>query len=250
MNIKRFKFKIRATLFAFAMFFSIIFFFNTGHVQAKKYNFTKGTEFSAGILSYRVIKVPGKNKHGEVEIIGFNDNPGDDNYIYNDYNEEDIDTAIYDIYEDLFTYGNYRVIGIADNAFKGNTNIRRFHWSEPYFRYVGKSAFEGCSNLRYFGIGCDDFTKIKGKAFYNCTSLKKIYLDGDAIKYIGKGAFKNTCSNINIKAEILSTSDGTSKKHITKMKKLFKKAGVKKAKYKINYHSSYKTNKEADYYYY
>ena len=172
----------------------------------------KGGEFSFGEFNYRVVKQETRNRRGELEITGYNpsyDENTDDGEFIGDY--------------------HYDIVGIADNAFKGNQYIRMFRFPGVHFRYIGKSAFEGCTNLRYFESNRDGLVKIKSRAFYGCRSLKKIHLVHNNLRYVGKNAFRDT----NPRLKIITWN--MSKEYIPKVKKLLKKAGAKKITFKMHF---------------
>ncbi|WP_408069954.1 leucine-rich repeat protein [Butyrivibrio sp. JL13D10] len=149
----------------------------------------------------------------EVEIAGVNENS------YHPLS----DTILSVDGEALEDIAPYKVVGIADYAFKDNKYIREFHTLPTYyFKYVGKGAFEGCTNLRKFGSFRQKLTTIKARAFYGCRSLNSFVLTGNKLKHIGKNAFTNSGSKIKL------TADSMDDKQVSKVKRMFKKAGAKK----------------------
>jgi hypothetical protein len=104
----------------------------------------------------------------------------------------------------------YYVLGVGDNAFSGNTEIKQVKFEENIdLQYIGEGAFSGCSNLKdielpssiteiapYTFAMCgleyieihDFITKIGERAFTNCTLLTEIYM-GENIEEIGDYAF-------------------------------------------------------------
>lgn len=96
----------------------------------------------------------------------------------------------------------YRVVQIADNAFKRNKKLTSITLGSNV-RTIGKNAFSGCRNL------------------------KKITLNGNALKTVKKNALKG----ISKKAKI--TIKASSRKTYGKVVKMLKKAGGKKLSYKF-----------------
>ncbi|WP_026511292.1 leucine-rich repeat domain-containing protein [Butyrivibrio sp. LC3010] len=183
----------------------------------------KGGEFKCEGFVYRVTKpITKKRCIGEVEITGFDA----------DYDWGWNKGGYYHV-SDLWPDEYYHIVGIADNAFKDNLNIRKFYTPRS-LKYVGESAFEGCSNLKIFGSGSEKLSKIKSRAFYNCTSLKEFILYENALKHVGKDAFRNDKHKIKIQTYNMST------KHEARVKKLFKKAGAKKTYFKMDYYKKVK----------
>ena len=92
----------------------------------------------------------------------------------------------------------YEIIGIEQEAFKGNTYITSatINFSDtkhPSDHIIDRSAFENCTNLQSVTMN-DGVTEIERNAFAGCTSLKSITLSNN-ITYIGKGAFEG-CSSL------------------------------------------------------
>ena len=177
-------------------------------------------------LFYRVVK-PSTKKYGkiEIEVAGINQN-----FDWTIDYRKNIDRNNLSIMldcEDMEEYGPYKIIGIADNAFKDNKTINYFDFGHTHVQYVGTSAFEGCSNLQSFYTG-DNLTKIKDRAFYNCGNLSEFWFSGDTLKTVGTDSLRNTSPIIKIRAYQMST------KHASKINKLFKKAGAKKVYFSMD----------------
>ncbi|WP_026665488.1 leucine-rich repeat domain-containing protein [Butyrivibrio sp. FC2001] len=176
-------------------------------------------------LFYRVVKTASKkNKKIEIEVAGINQN-----YDWSQKNPKYFDrNNLYIMLdsEDMEEYAPYKIIGIADNAFKDDKTIRHFSIGGTNVQYVGISAFEGCTNLQYFSSN-EKITTIKDRAFYNCKSLNNFYLTEDTLKSVGTDALRNTSPIIRIDTYKMST------KHASKINKLFKKAGAQKVYFKI-----------------
>lgn len=224
MNIK----KIHLTIISV---FFILLFLNFHSIESKAYYdldndlyIPKGGEFVYEDFIYKVTK-PAKRSYknfrlGEVTITGINPD-WDWDWSHKGY---------------LFCGSGleqdypYNIVGVADYAFQGNTEIREFDVCSPHLRYIGKSAFEGCTNLQSLYCRPDSLTTIKDKAFYNCKSLKEVDGVGKKIKRLGKKAFKNTKTKIKIELHNVPSSK------VEKIRKLFVKAGTKKVDFKLKYY--------------
>ena len=87
--------------------------------------------------------------------------------------------------------------------------------------YIDSYAFKNCKKLETVWIEGKDVT-INNNAFYNCSKLRILGLEkGASLEYVGKNALKGTKTGIKIFTP--------NKK---KYKKIFKKSGAKKPKYK------------------
>jgi len=104
------------------------------------------------------------------------------------------------------------VIGIADEAFKGNTDLQTVNIPN-HVKTLGKSVFANCTNLRSvemsnrtdipdnFFEGCvnlesfsrlalsNSFTSIGTRAFKNCNKLSTNIILSNDLEYVGKEAF-------------------------------------------------------------
>jgi len=94
--------------------------------------------------------------------------------------------------------GTYKIVGIADSAFEGQTNIKGIYGGKN-IDYIGNSAFYGCTVLEGLNIAKDasgqaHLSSIGNYAFCNCPKLEN-YALGDA-KKIGDYAFYN-CKKFN-----------------------------------------------------
>ena len=89
------------------------------------------------------------------------------------------------------------VTTIKQNAFKGNTKLRKIKLPDTMTVVAGR-AFAGCTSLTKVEFN-DGLNEIGDSAFEDCTSLKKIKLP-PSLKVIGDEAFKN-CKSL-VKAEI------------------------------------------------
>lgn len=88
------------------------------------------------------------------------------------------------------TYDGKTVIGVNDEAFKGNTSLESVVLPST-MKEIKASAFEDCSNLTTINIP-EGVTKIGDNAFKNCGKLTTISLPS-TLTTIGKNAFAN-CS--------------------------------------------------------
>ena len=70
-------------------------------------------------------------------------------------------------------YRNYKVISIADNAFKNCTNIHSVSIGKNVST-IGSQAFYGCSGLELLVIG-ENVSTIGNSAFYGCNNIKRLY---------------------------------------------------------------------------
>lgn len=129
---------------------------------------------------------------------------------------------------------NFTVTEIAANAFKNNKKLKKVTISGN-IKVIGKNAFQNCTALKTVAIGskvttisdgafqgCSKLTKITipakvtkiGKnAFYNCKNLKSVTIKTNALKSVGKSAFKKIAKKATIKVP---------KKKYTAYKKLLK----------------------------
>ena len=175
-------------------------------------------------LVYRVVKKPtSKSNKFDIEIAGINENykcPGNfnPNKVYIGVDSETMEELL-----------PFRIVGIGDYAFKDNKTIYSFNVYPCYdFKYVGKGAFEGCTYLHRFDTR--NTPTIKARAFWGCSSLNEFHLTGNKLKRVGKDAFKNTKTKMKLIAENMND------KQVLKVKKLFKKAGVKKLRIKREFY--------------
>lgn len=86
----------------------------------------------------------------------------------------------------------YKVDEIADNAFKGNTNIVGVKLGIGIYR-IGKYAFANCTSLNNFNA-CNAPVFIDNRAFAGCSMLNSFFL-GTAIEKFGSSVFES-CSNL------------------------------------------------------
>ncbi|MBQ4465445.1 MAG: leucine-rich repeat domain-containing protein [Oscillospiraceae bacterium] len=68
----------------------------------------------------------------------------------------------------------YKIVGIADGAFYGCTNLESVTLSEG-LQYIGRHAFSGCEKLRKLDIP-DSVTTLGGNTFSGCVSLEELHL--------------------------------------------------------------------------
>lgn len=98
--------------------------------------------------------------------------------------------------------GNVNVVGLADNAFYGRTDLIEIEFEiNSKLSWIGKSVFAGCKNIKNISLPIFSI-RIDNKAFYGCSSLENITIPASTT-YIGDGAFAG-CSNLNI---VMSTAN-------------------------------------------
>jgi len=90
----------------------------------------------------------------------------------------------------------YRVTGIAENAFKGNRKVRNIILNNNIESIEG-GAFYGCTNLRNITIPAS-VKKIGDKAFYKCKNLKTIKIRSKKIKSFGKKSFEKISKKVKV----------------------------------------------------
>ena len=126
-------------------------------------------------------------------------------------------------------YRNKMVVGIAESAFEGNTDIKEIYiasilstiYSNAFkncksiqniviysVRFIETSAFEGCLSLETLKIQQSYTTNIGERAFYNCKLLTEFYIT-DLVETIGNEAFYG-CSNLIIYSNQYARQDGWS----------------------------------------
>lgn len=81
----------------------------------------------------------------------------------------------------------YNVVGIEENAFKGNSYIKKVYIPETV-TFINANAFYGCSALMTVK-GMKGVSYIGDYAFYNCTKLENIELPS-TLSTIGESAFR------------------------------------------------------------
>lgn len=86
----------------------------------------------------------------------------------------------------------YRVTTIANNAFRGCSNLLSLKVGRA-ISYIGNSSFENCANLAnvFFTEG---LSYIGENAFSGCSNLQSVNLP-KSVAYVGKGAFRR-CSKL------------------------------------------------------
>ncbi len=99
-----------------------------------------------------------------------------------------IDSSVYDDHQT-----RYNVVGIANRAFYGNTDITYVSYDGS--GQIGDRAFAHCSALKEVQISGNS-TAIMNYAFYDCPSLNSVLLS-DSISSIGRSAF-NGCDDLNL----------------------------------------------------
>ncbi len=122
----------------------------------------------------------------------------------------------------------FTVTSIGEYAFKG-CNLKSVSFSES-INYIGVGAFQDCKKLGtekwIMGvvIGGKNVT-IENDAFKGCKKLGSVrVLKGASIESVGKNSFKNTKKGIRFEVP-----------NVKKYKRIFKKSGIKKAKFSKSY---------------
>lgn len=102
---------------------------------------------------------------------------------------------------------------IADSVFHNKRNIVRVALPKS-LKTIGKKAFHECTGLKDINVDqCADLSYIGESAFEGCCQLKHISV-GDAIKYIGKDAFRLKCveiADVSVPEHIVSRYGGKSR---------------------------------------
>lgn len=117
----------------------------------------------------------------------------------------------------------YKVVDIADNAFKNNTTLKTVYIPDTV-KTIGKSAFSGCKALTKV-TGGKNVVTIGNSAFSGCAKLPSITLYKN-VQTIGKKVFYNCkkLKKITIKSKVLTKVGGSTFKNI------YKKATIKSPK--------------------
>jgi len=89
------------------------------------------------------------------------------------------------------TIDGYKIVGITNGVFKGNTDIKLLLISEG-IEYIGNNAFRDCTNL-YATYFPSSLTQIGDYAFSGCTAQFTLSLP-DKLENIGQYAFENNTS--------------------------------------------------------
>lgn len=89
---------------------------------------------------------------------------------------------------------NYNVVGIGNEALKGDTSLRSISLPAT-IQYIGDSAFSGCTKLKQTNSRAwEDLQTIGASAFYGCSALDSIVIP-EGVQTIGKSAFMG-CSKL------------------------------------------------------
>lgn len=112
---------------------------------------------------------------------------------------------------------------IGANAFSGCKKLTTVKCTSKTVKTIGANAFKGTA-LKSADFGKSKITTIGANAFGGCKKLTKVKFDGAKIKKVGKGAIPNS-------GKVTVIIKGN-KKQYNSVKKLFKKAGIKKVKFK------------------
>ena len=111
----------------------------------------------------------------------------------------------------------YKVTQIANNAFKGNKNVKKVTMGSS-IKAIGKNVFSGASKLNTVVIG-KNVTAIGSNVFSGCKKLTTITIKSLELKAktVSKNAFKGITGATTIKVP---------KKKLSAYKQLFKKKGL------------------------
>lgn len=119
----------------------------------------------------------------------------------------------------LLNDASFNITTIGEKAFE-ECNFKNLTIPDNIY-YIDNYAFKNCKKLETVWIEGKSVT-INNNAFYNCSKLRILGLEkGASLEYVGKNALKGTKTGIKIFTP--------NKK---KYKKMFKKSGAKKPKYK------------------
>jgi hypothetical protein len=83
---------------------------------------------------------------------------------------------------------SYKVVAVADNAFKNNSKIKTVSIGNNV-KTIGDNAFANCIKLKKVTIG-KNVTTIGKKSFYKCRKLNQIKINSSKLKKVGKNAFQ------------------------------------------------------------
>ncbi len=170
-------------------------------------------------LQYTIVKAPTANEYGEVLLAGLCTEDAAKTSVFVasivliDKGTSLVGSSEKYVNDYSFTKG-YRIIGVGDNAFSGNTTLTNVDLSSRAMRSIGKSAFQNCTALTevkfsgdvsndlsigesaFSGAGLtslslpEGLTTIGNKAFYECKSLTGLTLPS-TVETIGDQAFQS-----------------------------------------------------------
>lgn len=89
----------------------------------------------------------------------------------------------------------YTVVGIADDAYAGNTALTSVNLS-PQIAEIGKGAFENCTSLRAISFG-KALSAIGSRAFAGCSKLSSVIFTSETVPDVADDAFEgisNPCA--------------------------------------------------------
>ena len=139
---------------------------------------------------------------------------------------------IYDFKElgqnsDIGTASFGKIVDVESRLFK---DCREREIQAKNIRYIRSGAFRQNKHLKKAVLSDgNSIARIDEKSFYDCKSLKNIEVKVSGLKKVGKSAFNGSTDKKSLQFKL----KGVSKKKKFKAKaKLFRKSGVKKAKFK------------------
>lgn len=166
----------------------------------------------AQVVKYKVIKEAkgqGRDKAGEVEVVGCRDNA-----------KKIVIQA--SIPREDGTY--YRTKKIADGCFKDNKKLTFVQINDCDITAIPASCFSGCVNLKKVQIQDPDLKTIGKKAFNNCKKLKTF----DVVsKKLTKGSVKAKAFKNVENVKVIAPSESKAKKYAS----IFKARGAKNTTY-------------------
>jgi len=128
-------------------------------------------------ISYTITALPSGSTHGTVKLTNGNTASGD-----------------ITIPSFITSNGKYDVTELADNAFKGNTELTRIDLSKTAVKKIGQYCFSGCTNLTEAKFTEDTaiYLTIDRRAFENCKALKELQFASVQITTNSALAFYNS----------------------------------------------------------
>lgn len=128
-------------------------------------------------ISYTITALPSGSTHGKVTLTNGNTVNGD-----------------ITIPSFITSNGKYDVTELADNAFKGNTELTRIDLSKTAVKKIGQYCFSGCTNLTEAKFTEDTaiYLNIDRRAFENCKALKELQFASVQITTNSALAFYNS----------------------------------------------------------
>jgi len=143
-------------------------------------------------------------------------------------NVEEIGTGAFQNASNLTTVKlGKKVKKVGKNAFNGCKKLKTFKTNGTELTTVEEAAFKNDTSLASVDFSKSKIKKFGKNAFYGCKKLSKLKFNGNYVTKAEKGAFGG------IKKNAVFTICAKNKTKYNKVKKLFKKAGASKAKFKF-----------------